>query len=196
MIDNDDDEDDDEGDDEQDDDDNDDDDEDDEEDGKKKKVQSKSKSKEDKKKSSSSSKKDVDKKDRKKSDSKSSKKSDDKQIECSPKLSKSSLISDNETELMSGKSHVDQILRLKEIGSKEVCIINDFYINITLFINIYLQPLIATINLLPNFFFKQDKIEQSLITTIFRDLKKIHETSIKPVENLYKYKAISSRLIR
>ena len=41
-----------------------------------------------------------------------------------------------------------------------------------------------------------DKEEQKLIDSIFRDLKRIYESSIKPLELLYKYRSITNRLIR
>lgn len=63
------------------------------------------------------------------------------------------------TDITSGKSHVDEILRLGEIGSKE------------------------------------EIAEQNLILSIFRDLKKIYTTSIKPLETMYKYREISTRII-
>ncbi|XP_074595825.1 sarcalumenin-like isoform X2 [Brevipalpus obovatus] len=82
----------------------------------------------------------------------------------SPEVSKSSSTASttqqesNQTEL-SGKSHVDEILKLRKIGSKE------------------------------------DKSEQNLIMSLLKDLKKIYENSIKPLEQLYKYRGISSRLL-
>jgi len=42
---------------------------------------------------------------------------------------------------------------------------------------------------------KSDLEEKTLITTTFKDLKKIYESSIKPLEVQYKYKFISTRLI-
>ena len=41
-----------------------------------------------------------------------------------------------------------------------------------------------------------DKEELTLINNIFKDLKRIYEAAIKPLELLFKYRSITNRLIR
>lgn len=41
-----------------------------------------------------------------------------------------------------------------------------------------------------------DKEEQTLVGSIFKELKRIYESAIKPLELLYKYRSITNRLIR
>lgn len=41
-----------------------------------------------------------------------------------------------------------------------------------------------------------DKEEQNLVASIFKELKRIYESAIKPLELLYKYRSITNRLIR
>ncbi|RWS12663.1 sarcalumenin-like protein, partial [Dinothrombium tinctorium] len=66
---------------------------------------------------------------------------------------------DETEEMMRSRSHIEDILKLDEIGTKE------------------------------------DIVEESLILSLFRELKKIYETAIKPLEQIYKYKHITTRLI-
>ncbi|XP_054161022.1 sarcalumenin-like [Oppia nitens] len=57
------------------------------------------------------------------------------------------------------RAHIDDILRVYEIGSQE------------------------------------DTSEQNLILSIFRELKRLYESSVKPLEMIYKYRYITTRLI-
>ncbi|CAG2118950.1 unnamed protein product, partial [Medioppia subpectinata] len=57
------------------------------------------------------------------------------------------------------RAHIDDILRVYEIGSQE------------------------------------DTSEQNLILSIYRELKKLYESSVKPLEMIYKYRHITTRLI-
>ena len=41
----------------------------------------------------------------------------------------------------------------------------------------------------------QDTSEQNLILSIFREMKKLYESSVKPLEMIYKYRHITTRLI-
>ncbi|RWS25603.1 sarcalumenin-like protein [Leptotrombidium deliense] len=56
-----------------------------------------------------------------------------------------------------------------------------------------LNSVINHINITKNT--NRDIAEQNLINSLFRELKKIHETSIKPLEQIYKYRHITTRLI-
>lgn len=44
-------------------------------------------------------------------------------------------------------------------------------------------------------FQNQDNQEHNLILSIFRDLKRIYEQTVKPLETIYKYRQITTRLI-
>lgn len=41
----------------------------------------------------------------------------------------------------------------------------------------------------------QDSLEQNLINSIFRDVKRMYESTVKPLETIYKYRQITTRLI-
>ncbi|CAG2159067.1 unnamed protein product [Oppiella nova] len=65
----------------------------------------------------------------------------------------------DESDERRSRVHIDDILRIYEIGSQE------------------------------------DTSEQNLILSIFRELKKLYESSVKPLEMIYKYRHITTRLI-